>query len=200
MARTSLCAKLITGQETVCVPPKRRYFQQAVIINKDDIDSDSVVITTTNYGSGTPTCAYNVSFQLKDGKTGYFFQGPETGSNYFGSFDKSQSDLGFTQYAHNASILVVGATEQAKCVLDSLSKGLFVVALQFTDGMVEIYGIQNGLAAADYTYDVQGGGGGTAIVLSSPETAPEFYVPLIYKSKTPGQESEDFDSAFSNIP
>lgn len=200
MARTSLCAKLMTGQDTVCVPPKRRYFQQAVIINKDDIDPESVVITTTDYDSETPTCAYNVSFELKEGATGYFFQGPETGSNFFGTFDKSQSDLGFTQYTHNASILIVGATEQAKCILDSLSKGLFVVALQFTDGTVEIYGMQNGLVAADYTYDVQGGGGGTAIVLSSPETAPEFYVPLIYVSQTPGQESEDFDSAFSNIP
>ncbi len=200
MARTSLCAKLMTGQDTVCVPPKRRYFQQAVIINRDDIDSDSVEITTTDYDADTPTCSYNVKFELESGKTGYFFQGPETGSNFFGSFDKSQSDLGFVQYTHNASILIVGATEAAKCILDSLSKGSFVVAFQFTDGTVEIYGMQNGLVAADYTYDVQGGGGGTAIVLSSPETAPEFYVPLIYVSQNTGQESEDFDSAFSNIP
>lgn len=200
MARTSLCAKILNGQDAVCEAPKRRYFQQAVIINKSDIDSSTVVKNLTDFESETPTCEYSVSFALEEGKTGYFFQGPETGSSYYGSFDKSLNDLGFIQYTHNASILIMGSSEEAKCILDSLGKGSFVVAFQFTDGTVEIYGFDNGLVAQDYTYDPQGGGGGTAIVLSSQETSPENYVPFVYKSLTPGSESEDFDSAFSNIP
>lgn len=199
MALESICAKLLAGQDSVCEQLKRRYYQQAVVINKSDIDPETVTITKTDYASETPTCAYNVAFQLKPGKTGYIFRGPQNGSNYFGSFDKALSDLGFTQYTHNASVLIVGATEDAKCILESLDRGSFVVAYQFTDGTVEMYGFENGLSTGDYTYDVQGGGGGTAIVLSSNENTPENYLPLIYKAAVPGQEGEDFDSAFSNI-
>jgi hypothetical protein len=196
MAVASLCAKLIGGQDAVCVPPKRKYFQQAVVINKSDIDTYE--IATTDYNLPSPVCAYTVEFTLKEGKTGYRFQGPENGASYFGTYDKSRSDLGFTQYIHNANILVVGANAAAKCILDSLDKGSFVVAFQFTDGTVEIYGIENGLSTGDYTYDVQGGGGGTAIILSSIDTAPENYLPLVYKSAVPGSETEDFDAAFAN--
>lgn len=198
MAITSTCASLLNGQNTVCEAPKRRYYQQVVLINKADIDEYN--ITRTDFDAENPVCAYNVGFTLKSGKTGYRFTGPETGSGFFGSFDKSQSDLGFVQFVHHANLTLMGATEEAKCILDALSKGSVVAVYQFTDGTVEVYGIENGLVADDYTYDVQGGGGGSAIVLSSPETAPEYYVPLIYKSQTPGQESEDFDDNFSNIP
>lgn len=198
MARVPNCALLLNGQDAVCTPPKRKYFQQAVVINKSDIDPESVVITRTDYDIAEPVCAYNVEFSLKDGKTGYFFQGPEKGSNYFGTFDRSTSDLGFAQYIHNANMLIVGADEASKCVLESLDKGNFVVAYQFTDGTVEVYGMENGLSTGDYTYDVQGGGGGTAIILASNENAPENYLPLIYKSAVPGSETEDFDAAFAN--
>ena len=196
MARESICALLLNGQNAVCDPLKRRYYQQAVIINKSDILT--YTITRTDYESPSPVCAYNVTFTLKDGKSGYFFEGPQNGSNYSGTFDKTTSDLGFAQYKHNANFLIVGASEDAKCVLDSLDKGSFVVALQFTDGTVEIYGMENGLSTGDYTYDIQGGGGGTAIILSSLETTPENYLPLVYVSANPGQESEDFDDAFAN--
>lgn len=196
MAIVSLCAKLLSGQDASCVPLKRRYYQQAVVINKSDIDE--YTITRTDYESDTPTCAYNVAFTLKDGATGYLFQGPESGSSYFGNYAKTTSDLGFAQYAHTAQILVVGSTEDAKCVLDSLDKGSFIVALQFTDGTVEIYGMDNGLSTGDYSYDIQAGGGGSVIALSSKETSPENYLPLVYVSAVPGQESADFDSKFAN--
>lgn len=199
MALESICAKLLSGQDAVCEQLKRRYYQQAVVINKSDIDPASVTFTKTDYEAATPTCAYNVQFALKAGKTGYIFRGPQNGDNYFGTFDKALSDLGFTQYTHNASVLIVGATESAKCILESLDRGSFVVAYQFTDGTVEMYGFENGLSTGDYTYDVQGGGGGTAIVLSSNENTPENYLPLIYASSTPGQEGEDFDSAFAAV-
>jgi len=198
MAIESICATLLAGQETTCEPIKRRYFQQAVIIPKQDIDPSSVVITKTDYESETPTCSYNVSFQLKEGKSGKVFIGPSNGSNFFGAYDKTTSDLGFSQYTHRASILIVGATEVAKCILESLDKGNYVVAYQFTDGTVEVYGFENGLSTGDYSYDVQGGGGGSVIELTSNENAPENYLPLIYKSLTPGQEGEDFDSGFEN--
>lgn len=197
MARQSLCATLLTGQDAVCEAPKRRYYQQAVIINRSDIDT--FTINKTDYDIPLPVCSYTVAFALKEGKKGFFFQGPENGNNYFGSFDKSTSDLGFVQYKHNVSMLVIGASEEAKCILESLDKGSYLVALQFTDGTVEVYGFQNGISTGDYTYDVQGGGGGAAIVLTSNDNTPEGYLPLIYVSAVPGSETEDFDSAFENI-
>lgn len=198
MAITSNCALLLAGQDSACEAPARKFWQQAVIINKADIDPESVTITLTDFDSENPVCAYNVKFSLKDGKTGLSFIGPESGASFFGSFDKALSDLGHTQYTHNASVLVVGNTESAMCILDSLSKGLFIVAFQYTDGTVVIYGLENGLTAQDFTYDPQAGGGGQAIVLSSLENAPERYLPLIYKSEIPGNETADFDSAFAN--
>lgn len=196
MAIISPCATLIVGQDATCVTPKRKYYQQAVVINKADIASYTV--TKTDYDAPTPTCSYKVTFELKDGKTGYLFAGSENGSVYFGSFDKSTSDLGFAQYMHKVNMIVMGADEAAKCALDALDKGLFVIAMQFTDGTVEIYGIDNGLSTPDYTYDVQGGGGGSAIVLQSLEATPEGSLPLVYESAVPGQETEDFDALFAN--
>lgn len=196
MAVTSICGTLKNGQDASCVAPARRFYQQAVIINKSDIDPESVVLSVPT--AEAPDCLYNVQFSLKEGKTGLRFTGPESGSSYKGYFDKSLSDLGFAQYIHNAQILVVGSTEEAKCILDSLSKGKYVVVYQFTDGTVEVYGFENGLTTGDFTYDVQEGGGGTAIVLSSLETAPENYVPLVYKAASEGGETADFDANFDN--
>lgn len=196
MAVFSICGNLKNGQDASCVAPARRFFQQAVVINLGDIDQDSVIITTPT--AENPDCAYNVQFSLKDGKTGYRFTGPEAGSSYKGYFDKSNADLGFVQYKHNAQILVVGSDEESKCILDSLSKGKYVVVYQFTDGTVEVYGFQNGLTTGDFTYDVQEGGGGTAVVLSSLDTAPENFLPLVYVSAVPGSEIADFDSNFDN--
>ena len=196
MAITSICGILKNGQDASCVAPVRRFYQQAVLINISDIDTATVVLSVPEPES--LTCTYNVQFALKEGKSGLRFTGSESGSTYKGYFDKTVSDLGYVQYKHNAQILVVGSTEAAKCILDSLGKGKFAVAYQFTDGSVEVYGFQNGLSAGDFTYDVQEGGGGTAIVLSSLDIAPENYVPLAYKSLTLNGETADFDANFEN--
>ena len=196
MAVASICGTLKNGQDASCVAPARRFYQQAVVINKADIDPESVVLSVPT--AEDPDCLYNVQFSLKDGKTGFRFTGPESGSSYKGYFDKTLSDLGFPQYKHNAQVLIVGSTEEAKCILDSLSKGKYVVVYQFTDGTVEVYGFENGLTTGDFTYDVQEGGGGTAIVLSSLDIAPENYVPLVYQSTPPGSENADFDANFDN--
>lgn len=193
MAVLNLCAKLVNGLDVSCTAPVRKYYQQAVIINKTDIAS----YTITGPDAELETCDYKVSFELNPGTTGYRIIGAQAGSSFFGSFDKTRSDLGYPQYIHNTSILIAGITEEIKCILDSLDKGLFVVALQLQNGTVEIYGIGNGVTTGDYTYDIQGGGGGTAIILSSLEDAPETMLPLVYESAVPGQENEDFDDAFA---
>lgn len=193
MAVQSICAKLFTALDASCNAPVRKYFQEAVVINKQDIDSYTITTPDPN----TSTCNYKVTFALKSGTTGYRIQGSEAGSSFFGSFDKSRSDLGYPQYIHNTGLLVTGVDEASKCVLDSLDKGSFVVALQLKNGTVEIYGIVNGLTTGDYSYNIQEGGGGTQVILSSVEDAPEATLPLIYESAVPGQEDTDFNDAFA---
>ena len=195
MAVIPLCARLSVGQDSACIPLKRKYFQQAVLINKADIES--FTITKTNYETPPYTCAYTVAFELESGATGYRLSGPENGSSFFGRYNKTINDLGFVGYTHEVQILVAGASEDAKCILESLDKGQFVVALQFTDGTVEIYGFENGLSTGDYTYSVQENGGGSLIILTSNEATPENSLPFVYESAVPGQENEDFDDAFA---
>lgn len=196
MARDSICAKLLADQDFSCESPVRKYYQQFVAINKSDIESYEV--TKTDATAENPVCAYNVTFTLKEGKKGFFFQLPQNGTSVFGTFDKSTSDLGYVQYIHNVNAFVAGASEVAKCILEALDKGSYVVALQLMDGTVEIYGIQNGLSTGDYTYDLQTNGGGAAIILSSNENTPEGDIPLVYKPAAGGDAGADFDSAFEN--
>lgn len=199
MAIIPLCARLSNGQDAACVALKKKYFQQAVIINRADIDGDSIVISKTDYDTPPYTCKYTVAFDLKVGTTGYRFTGPENGNGYFGRYNKSINDLGIVGYAQEVQMLVVGADEVSKCVLESLDKGSYVVALQFSDGTVEIYGIDNGLSTGDYTYSIAENGGGSLIILSSNETTPENSLPFVYASTVPGNEGADFDSEFANV-
>src|SRR5690606_25122931 len=143
MAVVNLFAKLGNGLDVSCEAPVRKFFQQAVVINKTEIEE----YTIQNPDSEPGVCAYNLTLTLKAGATGYRSSGPQAGSSFFGSFDKSRSDLGHTQYIHNASILIASASEEAKCILDSLDKGSFVVAYQYTDGTVEVYGMETGLTS-----------------------------------------------------
>jgi hypothetical protein len=192
MAITSICGTLKAGLDLSCVAPTRRYYQQAVIINKADIETITVNPPTAE------TCAYTVEFSLKDGKTGYRILGGANGSTFKGMFAKSVNDTtGIVEYIHTAQLLIAGVDAATKCVLDALDKGSYVVALQIGN-TVEIFGIQNGLTTGDYTYDVQEGGGGAAIPLQSREDAPEGYLPLVYESAVPGSEVADFDDMFAN--
>jgi len=179
MATQSACANLKEGQDVSCAPPARRYFQQAVIINKADIDPETIV---TQNDPLAVTCEYSVDFSLKADKTGFLFRGSENGSTYKGTYDKTTNEtFGLPDYIHHAQMLVVGVDEPSKCILASLDKGSYVVAMQYNDGVVEIFGLQNGMTTDDYTYDPQEGGGGQVIIMSSREVAPESTLPLVFK-------------------
>lgn len=198
MARDSVCAKLLADQNFACEPPVRKYVQQLVVINKSDIDPASIVVTKTDPEATPSVCAYNVQFSLFEGRKGAFFQLPENGTSVFGTFDKSNSDLGYVQYIHNVNVFVAGAGEETKCILEALDKGSYVVALQLVDGTVEIYGLRNGLSTADYTYDLQTNGGGSAIILSTNENVPEGDMPMVYAPASAGDANADFNAAFEN--
>ena len=194
MAVTSPCGLLANGQDVSCVTSiERRYYQQAVVMNRSDVVIDAINVPTAE----DPECVYTATFHLKEGKTGYLFAGAENGSVYKGYFDKSVSDLAIPQYIHKVDMLVVGVQEESKCVLDALSRGSYVVALQIGD-TIEIFGLQSGLVVGDFTYDLAEGGGGATIPLASLEIAPENRLPFVYKSNTPDSEIADFDALFAN--
>lgn len=191
----SICAILENSLDFSCLTTvTRKYYQEMVVINASDLDTTTVVKNVSTAGN---PCEHNVGFSLLAGKKGYRLTLPDTGGSIFGTFDKTTNELtGGAQYIHKVNYAVVGISEEVKCFLRSLDKGSFIVALRAKgSSLVEIYGIDNGLSNADYTFDIVGGSGGSAIVLQSLETSPESQIPFIYKSADP---IADFDSDFAN--
>ncbi len=195
MATSAICAELQDGYDLSCTRNfTKGYFQEAVIINFNDIDRVGSVL-----GSITGvSCDYTVQMLLKESKKGVRIKLPDNGSLIKGFFDKKTSDKGIVEYLHKLQILAMGVDMATKCKLDKLDHGLYVVALQAKDGTVEIYGWQNGISTGDYTYDIVEGGGGTIIPLQSKETEAETTLPLVYKPQSGGDATADFDSLFEN--
>ena len=189
-----VCGELFKGLDFKCLDTvSRKFFQEIVIINYNDIDASSVVKKIE--GSTTIACAHNVEFTLKAGAKGFALTLPQNGGSIFGSFDKTTNELtGGPQYIHKVNYAVVGISEEIKCFLRSLDKGSYVVAARpLGTNIVEIYGMDNGVQNADYTFDIVGGNGGAVIVLQSLEQAPESQIPFVYKSADP---IADFDARF----
>jgi len=196
MANTAICAELDGVVDLSCIRTLvKKYFQEIVIINFNDIDRTASVINQTG-----ALCDYSVSMVLKAGKKGVMLKLPENGNTIRGSYAKSTSDLGFIQYLQTVQILIAGVTKEIKCILDKLDRGRYVVAAQLADGTVEIYGYENGLTTGDYTFDLVEGGGGAKIPLQSKDAEQESMLPLIYKPAVPGSENADFNEQFSQIP
>lgn len=193
MANTVVCAELTGAIDNSCVRNfAKKYFQEAVFINLNDIDKTASVVGNI---SG-PTCDYTVQMLLKSGKKGIQVKLPETGNAIKGFTAKSKDTYNNPQYLHQAQFLMLGASAAAKCQMDKLDHGRFVVALQLTDGTVEIYGWENGLSTADYTFDIVEGGGGALIVLQSDDTAQESMLPMVYKPQALGDANADFNEQF----
>ena len=195
MANTAICAELDGVVDLSCIRTLvKKYFQEIVIINFNDIDRTASVINQAG-----ALCDYSVSMVLEAGKKGVMLKLPENGNTIRGSYAKSTSDLGFIQYLQTVQILIAGVTKEIKCILDKLDRGRYVVAAQLADGTVEIYGYENGLTTGDYTFDLVEGGGGAKIPLQSKDAEQESMLPLIYKPAVPGSENADFNEQFSQV-
>lgn len=193
MANTVICAELQDGLNLACARNLvKKYFQEAVLINLNDIDRTG----STEPSMDAATCDYTVQMALKSTKKGVQFKLPESGGSIKGFVAKSKTDNGFVQYLHQVQLFVAGLDSATKCILDKLDHGRYAIALQATDGTVEIYGFKNGLSTGDYTYDIVEGGGGALITLQSDENAQEDYLPLIYKPAAAGDANADFNEQF----
>lgn len=190
------CITLKSGADYSCGGFAKKYFQQLVLVNREDVASWSIQ-TNKNITLNEKICRHRILFNLKEGKTGFRYVFPDKGSLVFGSFTKSE-DNNRLEYLHKIQIALFGVNEAFKCKLRELDNGNYFAALQFTDGTVEIYGFEYGLKTNDYTYEPQNFMGGGLIELISDKDALEDEPPFIYFSN--GNENDDFNNNFSDNP
>jgi len=192
------CQKLRQGQNNDCPPRNNKYYQQVVLVNRDDLLNKRVLLSNVSL-EDEYTCRHRVLFNLMESKTGYRFSINENASSIFANSEKTVQE-GIAQYLHNVTIIVSGVDEQTECLLEQLDNGDYFAALQFYDGTVKIFGFEFGLSTSGYTYDPMNGGGGSVIQLKSLPDSLENYHPFVYISSVDGNEIADFDNNFSDIP
>lgn len=192
------CIKLHSGQDSACKTWAKKYYQQIILVNKDDVLNFNILLQKVGlaedvFGPGFSGYVHRIRFQLKPEKTGFLFRGSENGVSFFATFSKQNSE-NIPQYKHDLQLPVFGATEETKGILKELDNADYFAAIQLTDGTIEVYGFENGLTSSDYTYDVQGNLGGSFIPLQSKDLEDE--PPYIYNSETPEQ---DFNNLFQDV-
>ena len=185
-------AKLRSGLDLSCGNIIKNYYQQAVLINREDLLNKQILTSTISIDD-IYQCRHKVLFNLKNDKTGFLFSTSENSSNIFGTVEKSIVE-GIPQYNHSVMINVLGISESVKCILKQLDNADYFAALQLFDGTIEIFGFEFGLTTSNYTYDAQNSGGGAIIKLISNPEALEDELPFIY-----GGDSIDFDNLFAGV-
>lgn len=187
------CEKLRNGLDLSCGNVIKNYYQQAVLINRDDVLNKQILASTVSI-EDVYECRYKVLFNLKPDLHGFRFSMTENGSTIFGVVEKSVLN-GIPQYSHSVTINVLGVSQNVKCTLQQLDYADYFIALQLYDGTVEIYGFEFGMTTANYTYDPQNANGGAIIKLNSLPEALEDELPFIYEGG-----ASDFDNLFLNVP
>lgn len=190
------CEGLRNGLDLTCGTFAKKYYQQVVLVNRADVQNKRIVTSSLDI-DGNYTCSNRVYFNLKEGKSGFRFSLNENSSSIFANFDKSIVE-NIPQYLHAVSIVILGVSEQIKCLLTQLDYSDYFAAVQFYDGTIEIFGFEFGLTSVNYGYDPQNNNGGSVIKLSSLGDSLEDTPPLNYKS-TEGTEILDFDNNFQDV-
>jgi hypothetical protein len=193
----SICEKLRNGQNTICINPAKKYYQQVVLVNRSDVNNSRIVTSGIDIDDNYQ-CRNRVYFDLKEDKTGYRFTTFESGMTVFGLYEKTVVN-GIPQYSHSVNIVLVGVDEDVKCLLKQLDSGDYFAALQYYDGSIEIFGFEFGLTTSNYSYDPANLGGGAIIKLNSMPDSLEDEPPFVYKTQTPNLEITDFDNNFVGV-
>ena len=186
------CEKLRAGLDLTCGNIVKKYYQQAVLVNREDILNKRILTSTLSI-EDVYTCRHKVAFNLNTGKSGFLFSASENSSSIFGVVEKSIVQ-GIPQYLHSVTIIVLGVSQAVKCVLNQLDYADYFVALQLYDGTIEIYGFEFGMTTDNYTYDPMNSDGGAIIKLKSLGDALEDELPFIYDGA-----SVDFDNLFADV-
>lgn len=190
------CEQLRQGLNLDCVGVSKKYYQQIVLINRADILNKRIVTSSVDI-EGVYTCRNRVYFNLIDDRSGFRFSMNENSSSIFATFDKTVIES-IPQYNHAVNIVILGVTEDIKCLITQLDYSDYFAAAQYYDGTVEIFGFEFGLSTNNYGYDPHNGSGGAVLRLSSLNDSLEDLPPLIYRS-TEGTEIEDFNNNFQDV-
>jgi len=191
-----VCEKLRSGLDMSCGSFTKRYAQQMVLVNRSDVEVKAILTSITNIDDSYE-CRHRVLFKLYDGRTGFMFKLNENASVIFGSAEKTV-EQGIPQYLHVINAALLGVSEESKCIQKQMDYGDYFAALQYGDGVIEIFGFEYGLSTTDYTYDPQNSGGGSLLKLSNLDDSLEDELPFIYRSGTIGGEIEDFNNLFAD--
>lgn len=189
------CERIKDGLDMSCGGFNKKYAQQVVIVNRSDVEF-KVVYTPQTEITAKDVCRYRVYFKLLDGATGYRFTMNQNAAAIFGTAEKTVEE-GIPQYMHVVNMALLGVSEENKCILSRLDYADYFAALQYGDGVIEVYGFDYGLSTADYVYDPANTGGGALLKLSSESDGLEDELPYIYVSSIPGNEILDFDNLFA---
>lgn len=200
----AVCGKIFRGQDIACGITQKGYIQDVVLVNLSDIETKGISVECSE-----STSKYQATPILKEGAKGVLFRGPAAGNVWRILANKTRDDNGFPEYEHGANLLISGVTEEQKCILSGLDKGLVVAfgrlktyAEPSNPGdpipAIEIAGLNNGLTTTDYEYDIVENGGAVPIELRSPEDSLESDLPYMYVSPNPGSEILDFEALFEN--
>lgn len=200
----AICSKIYNGQDISCGITQKGYIQDLVLVNFSDIIEKGIDKECTDAAS-----KYRATPVLAEGAKGVLFRGPAAGNVWRILTNKTRDDNGFPNYEHGANILFSGVTEEQKCALASLDKGLVVAFGKLKTyaepagagemiPAIEIAGLNNGLTTGDYAYDIVETGGVVPLELRSPANSLESDLPYIYASPEPGSELIDFEELFEN--
>ena len=185
------CITLKKGFNGTCFTGQRKYYQEVVLVNKEDVNQSVLLFDIQQ------NCANRVLFNLKGNLKGFRFTSAVNGTSILGSFGKITSGAS-VEYEHRLQIVMFGADEATKCLLRGLDFGNYFGAVQIGK-VVEIYGFEYGLTTDDYDWNITEMGGAVIINLISRQTALENSPPLVYFSNR-GTAIEDFNNLFQNIP
>jgi len=188
------CGELIKGHDVACGVFGKRYYQNIVLVNKEDV---------SQYNIYTEQQKNRINFNLKPTKTGFLFASNER-VQLIGATFKKIVKKNVSYYSHSLVLPILGVSEGIKTLLRDLDDGEYFGAIQFIDGTVEILGFNYGLKAEPYTFDGQNGLGGIQLTLTSDEDErypPYIYIPKILDAGNTVQEQAniDFNNLFANI-
>lgn len=188
-----VCEKLKAGVDYSCSTPKKKYYQQVVLVNRRDINNKKITTSYTDNTDGTFKFRNRVLFDLLPNTTGYRFTLNENTDTLKGFFDKSVVN-GVAQYSHSVNIAIQSVNELQKVILKQLDAGDCIAAIQYTNGVVEIYGFEFGLDTSGYTYSPQDSDGGSVLTLRSLPDALEDEPPFVW-----GGTIEEFNNNFVDV-
>ena len=187
------CIDLMSGLDISCLKPGKFYYQNVILVNKEDVDQFNIYTTNKN----------SMNFNLQAGKCGFLFASNEKRRMINANFSKKERN-NVVFYDHKVDIPIVGTDEEIKVLLRELDEGEFFGAVQHIDGNIEIYGFEYGLKTNSWNYEAQSGMGGSIISLSS--QVSEEFPPFNYLPNNPDpgntikeQAIIDFDNLFCDL-